>query len=151
MTIDELIRDHELRGSQRAEVFAAYDEDADGFERVCRKASGANNPTAALIAMIKRGEHRATPTRGRKHGKPARDTLDDVTQIALRAYNARTAKYPSSVQIGFRSSDATWYGSWVAQTWNGRFSIPEIEASLLRLLAKLGRPIDQLDTDDSGA
>lgn len=93
MSVHELIAGMDLSAPQRDEMFIAYDEDPQGFKRIAKKATGANNPPAALIAMIRKGQHTHQPETG-KGTKPQAATLDDITTISIRAYNTRTAKYP---------------------------------------------------------
>jgi hypothetical protein len=137
MTIQELIREHEFTSSQRIEALAAYDESPAGFERICRKAGNANNPTAALIAMLRQGQHLKSEERDK--GKPPADTLDDLAGIAITSYRARIAKYPPIDERGWTDDDAIVYGVWVASTWNNRYSQDDIERAMR---IRIGKPWD---------
>lgn len=130
MTADDLIANLDLTSTQRYEMIEAFEESPDGFARLVRKSATANNPQAALISMVRKGQH--TRTLGVVKGsKPEATTLDDVVDIAIRSYNARKAKYPD-----FPGDDAIGYATWVASTWNSRLSPDAIERGLRRRIGK---------------
>lgn len=137
MTIEEQLREFDLTSSQRYEILAAHQESPDGLERVIKKASGANNPTAALISLVRKGVHNEdkNPSKG---SKPPADTLDDIAAIAVRSYNARVAKYPPVDERGWTLDDAISYAVWVASTWsNERWSQDDIERAMR---IRIGKP-----------
>ena len=129
MTIEELIKDMDFSSNQRNEMFIAYDENRAGFERIAKRAAGANNPPAALIAMVRK-KHHLKDEPADNSAKPAHDTLEDIVAIGVRSYNARVGKYPDQ-----RGSAGVYYAAWVAGTWNGRYSTDQIAGALMKRLA----------------
>lgn len=136
MTIDELIADLDLTSTQRYEMIEAFEESPDGFARIVKKADGANNRAAALISMVRKGEHTKIVQTG-KGTKPEATTLDDLVSICLRSYNARIAKYPPNDERGWTDDDAIVYAVWVASTWNSRISQDDIERAFR---VRIGKP-----------
>lgn len=138
MTIEELLREFALTSNQRDEMLIAYDENASGFERVCRKALNANNPPAALVGMIRKDEH--TKNKASKGSEPEVVDLEDCVGIALRLYNARLAKYPPTDERGWTRDDAIIYAVDTAQYRHAKFDSADIER---RLRVILGCPWDE--------
>lgn len=129
MTVQELIRDYDFTANVRNEMFIAYDENPEGFERLCLRVAKLKNPPAALTSMVRSGQH----MKDDQHpggGRPTSDTLDDVVAIALTAYNARVAKYPLINERGWTQDDAIIYAVDVAHTWATRIAPDDIERAL---------------------
>lgn len=136
MTADSLLADFDLTSTQRYEMIEAFDESPDGFARLVRRAESANNPAAALISMVRKGQHLHQEQTG-KGTKPEATTLDDLVSICLRSYNARIAKYPPIDERGWTDDDAIVYAVWVASTWNSRISQDDIERAFR---VRIGKP-----------
>lgn len=56
----DLIREHGLTFAQQNELQDAYDESPAGFARIAKRTLSANNPPAALVACVRKGEHLAS-------------------------------------------------------------------------------------------
>lgn len=134
VTIHDLISGRDFTSDQRNELFIAYDENPQGLERIAKRSLGANNPDAALIAMVRKGQHLKAEGAAARPDKPPADTLEDVVQIALSSYNARTAKYPPIEERGWTQDDAIVYAVDVAATWNTRLDVNDIERGLRKIL-----------------
>jgi hypothetical protein len=124
-----LLEPFDLSSSQHNEMAIAYDENPAGFTALVARVSTAKNPTAALIATVRKGEHDGAERTATTSSKPARDTLDDIVAIALRMYTARIKKYPA-----WGESSAIDYGAEFAPSWNRRFTFDEVRAGLCRRL-----------------
>lgn len=111
MNIDELFRERIFTAKQQMALRTAQHEDEIGLERLVRETATAQNPAAALMARVQRGEHRARSRLTTVVRQRRVTTLAQAITYAAELYHARVAAYPPVDEPGWRADDHLGYAA----------------------------------------
>lgn len=136
MTIEELLASRSLTSRQMMAMRTAHHEDPDGFERLVRETASANSPAGALVARVKRGEHRTRSNLTTTRRKPCIETIDQAVAYAHELYHTRLAAYPPVDEPGWRADDHLGYAAERTAYVSTRITAIDIEHALRARLAE---------------